>query len=123
MKGITGKSKIKSTNLPINKAHFYVTLELADAFNDFFTNIGQKLASQIPKLSKTFETYINKVNVILDSIPLLINKLKDTFLSPKISKSLDVGNFSFNIIKISFGVLCEPFYFIHLLKMGYFQII
>ena len=34
--------------------------EVADAFNDFVTNIGQKLASQIPKSSKTFETYIKK---------------------------------------------------------------
>ena len=35
----------------------YNKREIADAFNDFFANIGQKLASQIPKLSKTFETY------------------------------------------------------------------
>ena len=65
-----GKSKIKSTDLPrkltINKVDVYNKPEIADAFN-FFTNIGQKLASQIPKSSKTFETYINKVNVIMDS--------------------------------------------------------
>ena len=56
-----GKSKIKSTNLPqkltINKVNVYNKREIADAFNDFFTNIGQKLASQIPKSPKTFETY------------------------------------------------------------------
>ena len=55
------KPKIKSTNLPrkltINKVDVYNKREIADAFNDFLTNIGQKLASQIPKLSKTFETY------------------------------------------------------------------
>ena len=38
---------------------------MADAFSNFFTNIGRKLASQIPKSSKTFETYINKVNIVL----------------------------------------------------------
>ena len=56
-----GKSKIKSTNLPqkltINKVDVYNKREIADAFNDFFTNIGQKLASQIPKSPKTFERY------------------------------------------------------------------
>ena len=61
---------IKSTNLlrklTINKVDVYNKPETADAFNDFFTNIGQKLASQIPKLSKTFEKYINKVYVIMD---------------------------------------------------------
>ena len=52
MKDLIGKSKIKSTNLPrkltINKVDVYNKPEIADAFNDFFTNIGQKLASQIP---------------------------------------------------------------------------
>ena len=77
MKDIIEKSKIKSTNLPrkltINKVDVYNKPEIADAFNDFFTNIGQKLASQIPKSSKTFETYIKKMNVIMKSKPLSIN--------------------------------------------------
>ena len=60
MKDILGKSKIKSTNfLPeviISKC-VYNKPKIADASNNFFTNIGQKLASQIPKSSKIFETY------------------------------------------------------------------
>ena len=47
--------------------------EIANAFHDFFRNIGQNLSSQIPKSSKAFETYINKVNVIMDSNTLSIN--------------------------------------------------
>ena len=62
---------IISTNLPrkltINKVDVYNKPEIDYAFNDFFTNIGQKLASKIPKSSKTFETYINEVNVIMES--------------------------------------------------------
>ena len=47
----------------------YNKSELANVFNDFFTNIKQKkLASQIPKSSKIFETYINKLNILMDSI-------------------------------------------------------
>ena len=83
MKDIIGKSKIKSKSLPrkltINKVDVYNKTEIADAFNDFFTNVGQKLASQIPKSSKTFETQINIVNVIMDSKPLSIIELKDVF--------------------------------------------
>ena len=83
MKDIIGKAKIKSTNLPrkltINRVDIYNKREIADAFNDFFTNIGQKLANQIPKSSKTFETYINKANVIMESKPLLISELKDAY--------------------------------------------
>ena len=111
MKDIIGKSKIKSTNLPrklkIIKGDVYNKPEIADAFNEFFANIGQKLASQIPKSSKTFETYINKVNVIMDSKPLSISELKGAFFSLKINKSPGVDDVSFNIIKKCFGVLCE----------------
>ena len=86
--------------------------ETTDAFNDFFTNIGQKLASEMPKSSETFETYANKVSVKMESKPLLTKKLKDTFFSLKIS---GVDNVSFNIIKKYFGVLCEPL--IYLFKL------
>ena len=82
MKNIAGESKIKSTNLPrkltINKVDLYNQPEIADAFNDFLRNIGQKLVSQI-KSSKTFETYINKRNVITASKPLSINELNTEF--------------------------------------------
>ena len=50
----------------MNKVDVQNKTEITDAFNDFYTNIDQKLASQIPESSKTFETYINKVNVITD---------------------------------------------------------
>ena len=64
----TTESKIKSTNplrkLTTNKGDVYNKSEIADAFNDLFANIGQKLTSQISKLTKTFETYISKVNII-----------------------------------------------------------
>ena len=76
MKDIIRKSKGKSTNVPrkltINKVDVYNKLEITNAFNDLFTNIGQKLASQIPNSSKTFETYGTKVNVIMEFNSLLI---------------------------------------------------
>ena len=111
MKNIIWNSKIKSTNLPckltINKVDVYNKPKIADAFNDFFTNIGQKMASQIPKSSKTFETYINEMNVIMESKPLSIKKLKDTFFSLKINKISGIDDVSFSIVKKSFGVLWE----------------
>ena len=111
MKNIIWNSKIKSTNLPckltINKVDVYNKPKIADAFSDFFTNIGQKMASQIPKSSKTFETYINEMNVIMESKPLSINKLKDAFFSLKINKISGIDDVSFSIVKKSFGVLWE----------------
>ena len=115
------KNKKKTTNLPckltIKKMDVYNKPKIADAFNDFFINIGQKLASQIPKSSKKFEPYINKVNVIMDSNPLLINELKEEFFSLKINKSSDVDDVSFNITKKCFGVLCEPLIYLFQLSL------
>ena len=64
MKDIIRKSKVKSTNLPrkltINKVDVYNKPEIADAFNDFFTNIGQKLASQIPK---SYQKHLKHISI------------------------------------------------------------
>ena len=121
MKDIIGKSKIKSINLPrkftINKVDVYNKPETADAFHDFFINTGQKLARQIPKSSKTFETYMDKLNVIMDSKPLSLNELKDAFFWLKINKSPGVDDVSFNIIKKCFGVLCEPLTYLFQLSL------
>ena len=83
--------------------------KIVDAFNDFLTNIGQKQVIQIPKSSKSFETYINKVNVIIGSMPLSINELKDAFSLLKVNKSWFADDVSFDIINKCFGVLYKPF--------------
>ena len=85
----------------------YSKPEIADVINDFVTNIGQKLGNQIPKSSKTFETYINKANVIMDSKPLSISELREAFSLPRINKSPGVDDVSFNIMENCLGLLCE----------------
>ena len=62
--------------LTIEKVDVYNKPETADTFNDFFTNIGQKLASEIPKSSKTFQTYVNKVSVKMESKALIDKEVK-----------------------------------------------
>ena len=112
MKYVIGKSKIKSTNIPhkltISKKDVYNKRKAADGLNDFLTNIGQKLANQISKSSKTFEIYINKANVLIESKPLSINELKNAFFSLKINKSSGVDDVSFNIIKNTLGCFANP---------------
>ena len=86
--------------------------KIASAFNDFFTNIGQKQVNKIPKPFKMFQTYINKVNIIMKSKPFSINELKDAFFLLKINKSSDVDNGSFNIVKKRFVLICKHFHFL-----------
>ena len=106
MKDIIGKLQIKSTNLSRkltdNKVNVYNKPKKTDAFNDFFTNIAQELASQIPKSSQTFKAYINKVDVIMGAKSLSIKKLKDTFFSLKLIKSSSLTKLISILLKISF---------------------
>ena len=107
---IIGKSKINSTNLPtkltINVWNKSLS-ERAYAFNDFFTNICQKLLIQIPKPSKTSESYIDKINVKVGSKTLSINELKDVFFSLIINKSSGVAGINSMLLKKCFGLLCK----------------
>ena len=70
MKELVGKIKLKSSNLPrritVIKVDIFDKRKIANEFNAFFTNIESKLASKIPNASKTFETYINKPNSIME---------------------------------------------------------
>ena len=118
MKDIIKKSKIKSTSLPCK-----LTINKVDVYNKS-PIAGQKLASQIPKSCKAFETN-SKVNIIMDSKPLSMKELKDAFFLLKINKSPDVDDNSFNIIKNCFRVLSEPLMYLFQLsfKRKYFQMI
>ena len=105
---IIGKSKINSTNLPTKLTiNVWNKSERAYAFNDFFTNICQKLLIQIPKPSKTSESYIDKINVKVGSKTLSINELKDVFFSLIINKSSGVAGINSMLLKKCFGLLCK----------------
>ena len=67
-----------------------------------------KLASKIPNASKTFETYTNKPDSIMETKRLSMNELKDAFFSLKINKSPGYDDISFNVLKKYFSSLCEP---------------
>ena len=68
------------------------------------------MANEIPNASKPFDSYINKVNTIMESQPLSINELKDAFFSLKINRSPCHDGVSFNVKKC-FDEFCEPLKF------------
>ena len=112
MKELVGKIKPKSSNLPrritVNKVDIFDERKIANEFNTFFANIGSKLASEILNASKTFETYINKPDFIMETKRLSMNELKDAFFSLKINQSPGYDDISFNVFKKCFSSLCEP---------------
>ena len=69
-KEVIGKVKKKNQSLP-------TTLEMenriisdknaiAGEFNNFYANIGPKLANKIPQISKTFDQYFSPVDTLVD---------------------------------------------------------
>ena len=65
MKEVIGKSKLIHSNLlrkiVINKNVVFEEKRIASAFNNFFINIGPKLADDIPTAARSFERYVQKL--------------------------------------------------------------
>ena len=91
MKELIGKVKIKKSSLPyaivIDETEILGEKNRANEFNNFFTDIGLKLAKKIPKSSQSFESYMKKVGSEKENKPLSISELKDAFFPLKINKS------------------------------------
>ena len=67
MKKVIGKSKLIHSTLPcskivINRNVIFEYKRIANAFNNFFINIGPKLADDIPTATRSFESYVQKTN-------------------------------------------------------------
>ena len=92
MKEVIGKSKLIQSNLPlkivINKIVIFDEKQIANAFNNFFINIGPKLADDIPTFSRSFESYVRNTNETIKEELITINELKDAFFPFKIKKAL-----------------------------------
>ena len=77
-------------------------------FNKFFTNIGPELGGKIPTASRTFETFLNKIDTTMPVDPITINELRKAFFSLKTNKSAGYGKVSSNVIKNCLGELNYP---------------
>ena len=112
MKELIGKVIIKKSLLPFkivtDKTEILGETNIANEFNNFFTDIGLELAKKIPKSSQPFESYMKKVSSEMENKPLSINELKDVFFSLKISKSTGYDDINYNVVSKYFGELCTP---------------
>ena len=103
MKELIGKVKIKKSSLPLKivtgKTEILGEKNVANEFNNFFRDIGLKLAKKIPESSQRFKSYMKKVSSEMENKPLSINELKDAFFH---------DNISYNVVSKCFGELCTP---------------
>ena len=89
---------------------------ITENFNNFFTEIGPKFASEIEKPAKTFNVYLKKVGVLQLEYPLIINELKDALFSLQTNKSLGQDEINFDVIKSCFGSLSKPL--LHIFRLS-----
>ena len=87
MKEVIGKSKLFHSTLPckivINKNVLIEGKHIANAFRNFFINIGLKLANNIPTATRSFKSYVQNTNETIKEKPITINELKDAFFPSK----------------------------------------
>ena len=90
-KEIIGKTNKSGSRLPtrlvINKNDVTSEIGIANEFNKFFTNIGPELAEKIPTASRTFESFLNKIDTTMPADSISVNELKKAFFSLKTNKS------------------------------------
>ena len=83
--------------------------EIAEGFNDFFVNVGPRLASSIPDASKTFDEYLNEPNELNFNFRNITEEIIYLTLSKLKSKS-SVGkdNISMKLLKYVMPVIIKP---------------
>ena len=81
---------------------------IANKFNKFFTNIGPEVARKIPTASRTFESFLNKIDITMPADSITINEYKESFFPLKTNKSPGYDEISSNVIINCFSELNDP---------------
>ena len=87
MKEVLGKTNKPGSRLPtklvFKKNDVTSEIGIANELNKFFTNIGPELAWKIPTAWRTFESFLNKIDITMPTDSITINELKEASFSPK----------------------------------------
>ena len=84
---------------------------IANSFNTHFTNVGPKLAAQIPPISqrKTFEEYVNKTDCTFSFTKVLPTQVLKLLKTAKTGKPVGVDKIPNKILK-----LAAPYIYIYM---------
>ena len=112
MKEVIGKTKLHHNAFPkrliIDNIEIHEKKSIAEKLNEFFVNIGPKLASAIPRNDISFESYVPKTESILTDFRLTEEEFKEAFLSLKRNKSPGFDNIHVNVVKSIYDNIKGP---------------
>ena len=81
---------------------------IANEFNKFFTYTGPEWTRKTPTASRTFVSFLNKIDITMPADSIIINELKEAFFSLKTNKSPGYDEISSNVIINCFSELNDP---------------
>ena len=91
MKELTGKGKLHNNSLPkhliLNNRNIFDQKIIANSFNEYFVNVGPKLASEITQSQRSFEMYLKGSDSSFEEVTLSDEEIKTAFFSLKGGKS------------------------------------
>ena len=116
IKEIIGKNKPKCLipkSIQNNNKTIYNQKHIAKVFNEFFVNIGAKLAFKIPKCdTELFRSYLRLFNKIMSNTELTKKEIIDAFNTLKSNKSPGDDDINVNVVKYVFDLIESPLQYI-----------
>ena len=82
--------------------------DIAEGFNDLFTNVEPNLAKKVPNSSNSFTSFLNQTHSVMEKNSLSINELKEALFWLKTNKSPGFADINFNVVKKCFREISEP---------------
>jgi len=123
IKEVTGKKK-NGTHIDVpqkliteNGLNICESNEIAEHFNDFFVNVGQKLADKIEPASTNFTSYINDHESEMLEFDLTSEELNKAFCMLKPNKGEGLDEINVNVIKSVFDLIKSPLLYVFNLSL------
>ena len=112
MKEVIGKGELVNNSLPKylihNNRNIFDQKTIANSFNEYFVNVGPKLACEIPQSQRSFEMYLKESDSLFEEVTLSDEEIKTAFFSLKGGKSPGFDEINYGIVKQNFNSLLVP---------------
>ena len=116
MKEVIRKGKLVNNSLPKhfipNNRNIFDQKTIANSFNEYFVNVGQKLVCKIPQSQRSFEIYLKESDSSFEEVTLSDEEIKTAFFSLTGGKSPGFDEINYTIVKQNFNSLLVPLKYI-----------
>ena len=85
MKEVIGKGKLVNNSLPkhliLSNRNIFDQKTIASSFNEYFANVGPKLACELLQSQRSFEMYLKESDGSFEEVTLSDEEIKTAFFS------------------------------------------